>query len=43
MRTLVEDVEYDEVTAFIKSDENLMKKLHEAYADCLDDLFLPAP
>lgn len=34
----VEDVEYHEVTVFIKSDENLMKKLHEAYADCLDEL-----
>ena len=34
----VEDVEYHEVTVFIKSDENLMKKLHEAYADCLDEM-----
>lgn len=34
----VEDVDYYEVVRFIKSDENLMKKLHEAYAAYLDEL-----
>ena len=34
----VEDMEYHEVATFIKSDENLMGKLHEAYVDCLDEL-----
>lgn len=34
----VEDVDYHEVARFIKSDDNLMEKLHEAYKTCLDEL-----
>lgn len=34
----VEDVDYHEVARFIKSDDNLMEKLHETYKTCLDDL-----
>ena len=34
----VEDVDYHEVARFIKSDDNLMEKLHEAYKICLDEL-----
>ena len=32
------DVDYHEVARFIKSDDNLMEKLHEAYKTCLDEL-----
>lgn len=34
----VEDVDYHEVARFIKLDDNLMEKLHEAYKICLDEL-----
>ena len=34
----VEDVDYHEVARFIKSDDNLMEKLHEAYKICQDEL-----
>lgn len=34
----VQDVDYHEVARFIKSDDNLMEKLHEAYKICLDEL-----